>query len=151
MDGTATRTRRSALRGIALAAALMLPASASGPAFADPGSSGRGAEFKASFAPLNAAASAFVPTAGMVDVTQIDPADEPVEAAAEDVGPGRSITGGVASYYGNELAGHRTASGGLVLAPSAAELWLEEDHGHQQASSGQARKERGDPDPVRGE
>ena len=106
MDGTATRTRRSALRGIALAAALMLPASASGPAFADTGN-----DFRASFAPLNAAASAFVPTAGMVDVTQIDPADEPVEAAAEDVGPGRSITGGVASYYGNELAGHRTASG----------------------------------------
>ena len=111
MDGTATRTRRSALRGIALAAALMLPASASGPAFADPGSSGRGAEFKASFAPLNAAASAFVPTAGMVDVTQIDPADEPAAPAAEGFNPGRSITGGVASYYGNELAGHRTASG----------------------------------------
>ena len=105
MDGTATRTRRSALRGIALAAALMLPASASGPAFADTGN-----EFKASFAPLNAAASAFVPTAGMVDVTAIDPADEPAEAEPSFEG-GRAITGGVASYYGNELAGHRTASG----------------------------------------
>ena len=105
MDGTATRTRRSALRGIALAAALMLPASASGPAFADTGT-----DFRASFAPLNAAASAFVPTAGMVDVTAIDPADEPAQAEPTFDG-GRAIGGGVASYYGNELAGHRTASG----------------------------------------
>jgi rare lipoprotein A len=105
MDGTATRTRRSALRGIALAAALMLPASASGPASADTGT-----DFRASFAPLNAAASAFVPTAGMVDVTAIDPADEPAQAEPTFDG-GRAIGGGVASYYGNELAGHRTASG----------------------------------------
>ena len=105
MDGTATRTRRSALRGIALAVALMLPASASGPAFADTGT-----DFRASFAPLNAAASAFVPTAGMVDVTAIDPADEPAQAEPTFDG-GRAIGGGVASYYGNELAGHRTASG----------------------------------------
>jgi rare lipoprotein A len=105
MDGTAHNARRSALRGLALAAALMLPASASGPAFAD-----TGAEFKASFAPLNAAAAAFVPSAGMVDVTAIDPADElaPATGIADS---GRSIGGGVASYYGNELAGHRTASG----------------------------------------
>lgn len=47
----------------------------------------------------------------MVDVTQIDPADEPAAPAADEFNPGRSITGGVASYYGNELAGHRTASG----------------------------------------
>ncbi len=106
MDGTAHNARRSALRGLAIVTALLLPASASGPAFAD-----TGAEFKASFAPLNAAASAFVPSAGMVDVTQIDPADEPAAPAADEFNPGRSITGGVASYYGNELAGHRTASG----------------------------------------
>src|SRR5690606_37270847 len=104
MDGTATRTRRSTLRGMALAAALMLPASASGPAFAE-----TGAEFKASFAPLNAAASAFVLTAGMVDVTRIDPADEPAPAEPS-FDSGRAIGGGVASYYGNELAGHRTAN-----------------------------------------
>lgn len=102
MDGTAHTSRRAALRGLAFAAAMMLPASASGPAFAD-----TGAEFKASFAPLNAATAAFVPSAGMVDVTTIDPADQP-EA---DIGTGRAIGGGVASYYGNELAGHRTASG----------------------------------------
>jgi rare lipoprotein A len=106
MDGTATRTRHPALRGLAFAAALMLPASASGPAFADTGE-----EFKTSFATLNAAASAFVPSAGMVDVTQIDPADEPAPAIAPDFGQGHSIGSGVASYYGNELAGHRTASG----------------------------------------
>ena len=107
MDETATRTRRSALRSLAFAAALMLPASASGPAFADTGT-----EFKASFATINVAASAFVPSAGMVDVTKIDPADEITipEASVED-DTGRSIGGGVASYYGNELAGNRTANG----------------------------------------
>jgi rare lipoprotein A len=105
MDGTATRTRRSALRSLAFAAALMLPASASGPAFADTGT-----EFKASFATINVAASAFVPSAGMVDVTTIDPADEIADTGAED-SAGQAIGGGVASYYGNELAGHRTANG----------------------------------------
>lgn len=101
MDGTAYRNRRPALRGLALAAALMLPASASGPALAESGS----ADFAASFAPLNASAGAFVPSTGMVDVTAIDHADEPAETS------GRSIGGGVASYYGNELAGNRTANG----------------------------------------
>jgi rare lipoprotein A len=91
----------------------MLPASASGPAFADTGRD----DFAATFASLNVAAAAFVPTSGMVDVTRIDPADEP--SATGDIGTdsgiedaiGRSIGGGVASYYGAELAGHRTASG----------------------------------------
>jgi rare lipoprotein A len=91
---------------------MMLPASASGPAFADTGRD----DFAASFATLNVAAAAFVPTSGMVDVTKIDPADEPATSdIATDSGLedsiGRAIGGGVASYYGNELAGHRTASG----------------------------------------
>ena len=112
MDGTAKRTRRPALRGLAFAATMMLPASASGPAFADTGSK----DFAASFAPINVAAAAFVPTSGMVDVTKIDPADEaPSSDIATDSGLeeaiGRSIGGGIASYYGNELAGNRTASG----------------------------------------
>jgi rare lipoprotein A len=112
MDGTAKRTRRPALRGLAFAAAMMLPASASGPAFADTGSK----DFAATFAQINVAAAAFVPTSGMVDVTKIDPADEPstseigTDGGLED-SIGRAIGGGVASYYGNELAGHRTASG----------------------------------------
>ena len=101
MDGNTINSRRPALRTLAFAAALMLPASASGPAFAS-----TGAEFTASFAPLNAAVGAFVPSAGMVDITSIDPVGEP----AAEVG-GRAIGGGVASYYGAELAGHRTASG----------------------------------------
>jgi rare lipoprotein A len=86
-----------------MAAALLLPASASGPAFAD-----TGADFSASFAPLNAAPSGFVPSAGMVDVTAIERVAQPESVAADT---GRAIGGGVASYYGNELAGHRTASG----------------------------------------
>jgi rare lipoprotein A len=112
MDRNPNNRRPGALRGLAFAAALMLPASASGPAFADTGRD----EFAATFAPLNVAAAAFVPSAGMVDVTRIDPADEP---AATDIGAatgiedgvGHTIPGGIASYYGNELAGHRTASG----------------------------------------
>ncbi len=115
MDGTATRTRRPALRSLAFAAALVLPASASGPAFADAGVAAARDTFSTSFATLNVAASAFVPTAGMVDVTAIDPADEPAtpdfDTDIDRAGTGRSIGGGVASYYGNELAGHRTASG----------------------------------------
>lgn len=101
MDGNTISSRRPALRTLALAAALMLPASAGSPALAS-----TAAEFTASFAPLNAAAGAFVPSAGMVDITAIDPVDEPAPEAV-----GRAIGGGVASYYGNELAGHRTASG----------------------------------------
>lgn len=112
MDGTARRTRRPALRGLAFAAAMMLPASASGPAFAQTSRE----DFAASFATINVAAAAFVPSAGMVDVTKIDPADEPeTSSIATDSGLeesiGRSIGGGIASYYGNELAGNRTASG----------------------------------------
>lgn len=104
MNGTSTIRRHAGLRGLAFAAALMLPAAASGPAFADSGSD----EFAATFAPINVAASAFVPSAGMVDVTAIDPVDEP---AAPETAIGRSIGSGVASYYGNELAGNRTANG----------------------------------------
>ena len=110
MDGTATRNRRSALRGLAFAAVLMLPASASGPAFADTGTD----DFAASFATINVAASAFVPTAGMVDVTRIRPSDAPAETLAlpgDESGSAHTIGGGVASYYGAELAGHRTANG----------------------------------------
>ena len=108
MDGTATRTRRSALRGIAFAAVLMLPASASGPALADAGASAAREDFAATFAPINTPSTAFVPSAGMVDITTIDPVDEP---AGEDATNIRAIGGGVASYYGNELAGNRTANG----------------------------------------
>lgn len=106
MDGTAHKAPRTALRSIALAAALMLPASASGPAFADAGVAAARDDFAASFAPLNTATATFVPAPGMVDVTSIDPADELPEAET-----GRAIGGGVASFYGNELAGNRTANG----------------------------------------
>ncbi len=104
MEKAATRNRRSALRGIAFAAVLMLPASAGAPALAGTGPD----EFASSFATINVAAAAFVPSAGMVDVTKIDPVDEP---ASPDASTGRTIGGGIASYYGAELAGHRTANG----------------------------------------
>jgi rare lipoprotein A len=106
MQGTTQRMPRQMLRSLVFAAAIMLPASASGPAFADAGASAGRENFSASFATLNTAASAFVPSAGMVDVTSIQPSEEP----EQDVS-GRSIGSGVASYYGNELAGNRTASG----------------------------------------
>ncbi|GGD96102.1 hypothetical protein GCM10011515_15050 [Tsuneonella deserti] len=106
MKQTTISNRQAALRGLAFAAALMLPASASAPAFADTGSE----NFAASFAPINAAAASFVPSSGMVDVTKIDPVDEPALPSA-DSDNARIIGGGVASYYGNELAGNRTANG----------------------------------------
>lgn len=106
MQRTNKRMSRQMLRSVVFAAAVMLPASASGPAFADAGVSASRENFAASFASLNTAASAFVPSTGMVDVTAIQPSEEPeIEAA------GRSIGSGIASYYGNELAGNRTASG----------------------------------------
>ena len=103
MDGFPTFELRRAVRGLAIAAALVLPASASGPAFAESG----GENFNASFAPINAAATSFVPSAGMVDVTAIEPAapDEPAPGA------GRAIGSGVASYYADKFNGRRTASG----------------------------------------
>lgn len=106
MDGTTQRKPSMALRSLVFAAAMALPASASGPAFADAGVSSNRDTFAASFSTLNGAAGAFVPAAGMVDVTAIQPS----EGADEDMA-GRSIGSGIASYYGNELAGNRTASG----------------------------------------
>jgi len=103
MDGFPTFELRRAVRGLAIAAALVLPASASGPAFADSGSE----DFNASFAPINVAATSFVPSAGMVDVTAIEPA-APDEAVP---GIGRAIGSGVASYYADKFNGRRTASG----------------------------------------
>lgn len=101
MDGTATITRLAARRGLALAAALVLPASASAPALAEAGDT-----FTTSFANVGSPAARPLPAAGAVDVTMIDPADE-----AEQPGLGRGIAGGVASYYADKFNGRRTASG----------------------------------------
>ncbi|MFA9201646.1 MAG: septal ring lytic transglycosylase RlpA family protein [Cypionkella sp.] len=104
MDGTATIARLGALRGLALAAALALPASASAPAFAEAGD-----DFTTSFAHVGSPATQAIAAAGAVDVTAIDPADEPAEPAEAD--EGRGIAGGVASYYADMFNGRRTASG----------------------------------------
>lgn len=109
MDGTTKPTPRRVRRALITAAALMLPASASAPALADDSVNLAGDDFAAAFAPMNDAGSAFVPTPGMVDVTQIDPADEP--EAQESVAAGRTLGRGIASYYADKFNGRRTASG----------------------------------------
>jgi rare lipoprotein A len=107
MDGKANNTPRMARRALILAAAMTLPAGTS--ALADDGSVRTREAFSAAFAPMNVAAAAFVPTPGMVDITTIDPADEP--EADETVTEGRSLGRGVASYYAGKFNGRRTASG----------------------------------------
>lgn len=99
MDGLPIFERRTALRTLALAAALMLPAGVGGPALADDS-----ADFSSSFADINAPVSGTVPAAGAVDVTAIDTVDEPSAR-------GQGIGGGVASYYADKFNGRRTASG----------------------------------------
>jgi rare lipoprotein A len=100
MDGYQNSSPRRALRGLAFAAMLMLPASASAPALAE---SGAAASFEANFAAMKAA-PAFAPSPQAVDVTKITP-------PTEDEPDGEEIAGGVASFYSNAFAGHRTASG----------------------------------------
>lgn len=101
MDGTATTRRPAARRALALAAALLLPASASGPALAEASDT-----FTTSFADIGSPATRHAPAAGAVDVRAIDPADDQAEN-----GLGRGIGSGVASYYADKFNGRRTASG----------------------------------------
>ena len=106
MDGT--QIYRRALRAAALAAALMLPASASAPALAGEGvkaAAAPAAGFSASFTDIAATkATGFTPAPHAVDITSIEP---PVEAEPAE----SAIAGGVASYYGHQFHGRRTASG----------------------------------------
>jgi rare lipoprotein A len=97
MDGTTSQTGRKALRMLAIAAALALPAAAGAPALAE-----EGAAFAASFADI-ATPAAHTPAAGAVDVGAIEPASEPEL--------GDPIGDGVASYYADKFNGRRTASG----------------------------------------
>jgi rare lipoprotein A len=99
MDGTPLYRR--ALRSLAFAAALVLPASASAPAAAGDGPADR---FTASFVDIAAASTVFVPAPQAVDIASIAP-------AVEDESKGHDIGGGVASFYGRAFAGRRTASG----------------------------------------
>lgn len=100
MKNTSNNGRITAVRSLAFAAAMMLPASASAPALADSGDA-----FSTSFAHVGSPVAELAPEAGAVDVTAIDPADE---AAA---GLGNPIGSGVASYYADKFNGRRTASG----------------------------------------
>jgi len=111
MDWFPTFELHRVVRATAIAAALALPASASGPAFADSGPLAGNRDFDASFAPINAAATTFIPSAGMVDVTAIEPAAPEVAAPGLDQLGGRAIASGVASYYADKFHGRRTASG----------------------------------------
>jgi rare lipoprotein A len=105
MDGIANNERRTALRALALVAALVLPASASAPALAEAGDT-----FSTSFADVGSATSIVTPAAGAVDITAIDPADEVAEPGLENTAA-RALGGGVASYYADKFNGRRTASG----------------------------------------
>jgi rare lipoprotein A len=104
MDGNTRFDAAKALRTLAIAAALVLPASASAPALADD----KTAVFAANFADI-AVPQAHTPTAGAVDISTIDPADELAETA--EPGLGDPIGSGVASYYADKFNGRRTASG----------------------------------------
>lgn len=104
MDGTATHRpfgrRPMALRTLALAAALMLPASAGAPALAETGDT-----FSTSFADVGSPVSGVTPAAGAVDVSAIAPTGE------APAGAGRALGSGTASYYADKFNGRRTASG----------------------------------------
>jgi rare lipoprotein A len=105
MDRIATSKRPAALRTLALAAALVLPASASAPALAETGDT-----FSTSFANVGSAVSSVSPTSGAVDITAIDAAHE-IAQPGLDGSAARAIGSGVASYYAAKFNGRRTASG----------------------------------------
>ena len=63
--------------------------------------------FEAAFATLGAPA-AIEPTGDAVDVATLDTAEADIDDSAVEADP---MPGGMASWYGAELAGHRTASG----------------------------------------
>jgi rare lipoprotein A len=98
MDGFNSHKSRKALRALAIAALLALPASAGAPALADDGT----AAFSDSFDDISLPAP-HAPAMGAVDVSAIEPALEP--------GLGDPIGAGVASYYADKFNGRRTASG----------------------------------------
>lgn len=98
MDRIISSKGRKAMRVLAIAAALALPASASAPALADDDA----VAFAANFADVPPPA-AHVPTAGAVDISTLEPDLEP--------GLGEPIGAGVASYYADKFNGRRTASG----------------------------------------
>lgn len=92
-------------RTMFLAAAIILPAASGGPALADEGVVSQ-AKFAATFAAIPAPTRKFDTPAGAVDLSQIQ---IPVEA--EPATTLRTLGSGVASYYGKQFAGRRTASG----------------------------------------
>ncbi|MGI8944421.1 MAG: septal ring lytic transglycosylase RlpA family protein [Qipengyuania sp.] len=90
------------------AVALLLAASApaGAPALANEGATPSAAapSFEAAFAPLPDPRTQIRPAAGAVDL-------ETFEAPVEEAPAARTIDGGVASYYGRQFHGRRTASG----------------------------------------
>ena len=107
MDGTTTLKVRAALAGIAL---LALGGSISGLSAAESSE----ALPEASAATEDAALPRFVPLAEPAPAVAAQPelaAVQPLPAEEADDDEGSSIAGGVASWYGREFAGHRTANG----------------------------------------
>lgn len=106
MDGNWTLGRRAALRTLALAVALALPASVSAPVQADDSSDA----FAASFSSLAAPAVGLTTAANAVDLTSFTPPIEQ-QADSDDAAPGQALGSGVASFYGRQFNGRPTASG----------------------------------------
>lgn len=64
--------------------------------------------FAAAFADIGQPAAVAVPQ-DAVDLTTLEAA--PADADSDEASAGQAVRGGMASWYGAELAGHRTASG----------------------------------------
>jgi rare lipoprotein A len=102
----------STLRRILLALALVAPLSAAHPTETVPAPPAGGG-FEGSFEGFRELPAAPAPAVGAVDLAMIDHTHS---AAAPDLaqtgaGAGKSLGGGVASYYANHFHGRRTASG----------------------------------------
>lgn len=103
MDGNFQSTRRRRRIALGIAAAIGLPALVGGPALAQQ-KVAEPQEFATSFKLYSALPETGEPAAHVVDMSEFDP---PIEEVPEV----RPLGTGVASYYGRQFNGRRTASG----------------------------------------
>lgn len=96
----------SALRLALCALATIAPVQAAHPTGTSPSPEG----FADAFAAFGDAAPV-TPVPGTVDMATIEHTHPSAASATLDAGAGRTLSGGVASYYGRQFDGRRTASG----------------------------------------
>lgn len=96
----------SALRCALCALATIAPAQAAQPTGTPPSPD----EFAAAFAAFGDAAPV-TPAPGAVDLATIEHTHAAAALTPPEAGAGRALSGGVASYYGRQFDGRRTASG----------------------------------------